>query len=111
MDDRALAGSRVLRFGTRIIATRLKLLDPARNPLTIYLVSAYAPDSSHKPEVLAAYEADMARCLSERAPTELLMWGSDTNASLGVSSRDNDPSALSVLGYLVHFDPKKYPKL
>jgi hypothetical protein len=21
------------------------------------------------------------------------------------------PSALSVLGYLVHFDPKKYPKL
>jgi len=75
-----LAGSRVLRFGTRIIATRLKLLDSARNPLTIFLVSAYAPDSSQKPEVLAAYEVDMARCLSERAPTELLMWGTDANA-------------------------------
>ena len=86
-----LAGSRVLRFGTRIIATRLKLLDSARNPLTIFLVSAYAPDSSQKPEVLAAYEVDMARCLSERAPTELLMWGTDANASLGVSSRDDDP--------------------
>ena len=97
-----LAGSRVLRFGTRIIATRLKLLDPARNPLTIYLVSAYAPDSSQKPEVLAAYEADMARCLSERAPTDLLMWGTDANASLGVSSRDDDPSEAGhdqVLGH------------
>ena len=52
-----LAGSRVFRFGTRIITTRLKLLDSTRNPLTIFLV----------------------------------IWGNDTSASLGVSSRDDDP--------------------
>jgi hypothetical protein len=48
--------------------------------------------ATKKTEVLAAYEADMARCLSERAPKELLMWGAGTNAPLGVSSRDGDPS-------------------
>ena len=34
-----------------------------------------------------------------------------TAAAARQGKRDNTPSALSVLGYLVHFDPKKYPKL
>ena len=40
------AGSQQLYFGTRIVATRLKLIDATNRSLDIFLVSAYAPDSS-----------------------------------------------------------------
>ena len=40
------AGCQRLYFGTRIVATRLKLLDATNRSLDIFLVSSYAPDSS-----------------------------------------------------------------
>ena len=40
------AGCQRLYFGTRIVATRLKLVDATNRSLDIFLVSSYAPDSS-----------------------------------------------------------------
>ena len=44
------AGSLRLTFGPRILATRLTTVDQHRRPVSLFLVSAYAPDTSQSPE-------------------------------------------------------------
>ena len=46
------AGSLRLTFGPRILATRLTSMDQHRRPFSLFLVSAYAPDTSQSPEEL-----------------------------------------------------------
>ena len=44
------AGSLRLTFGPQILATRLTIMDQHRRPVGLFLVSAYAPDTSQSPE-------------------------------------------------------------
>ena len=44
------AGSLRLTFGPRILATRPTAVDQRRRPVSLFLVSAYAPDTSQSPE-------------------------------------------------------------
>ena len=50
------AGEQRLYFGSRIIATRLELLDAAKRTISIYLVSSYAPDSGRPQTEHIEYE-------------------------------------------------------
>ena len=44
------AGSLRLTFGPRILATRPIIMDQHKRPVSLLLVSAYAPDTSQPPE-------------------------------------------------------------
>ena len=44
------AGSLRLTFGSRILATRLTIMGQHKRPVSLLLVSAYAPDTSQSPE-------------------------------------------------------------
>ena len=44
------AGSLRITFGPRILATRLTIMDQRRRPVSFFLASAYAPDTSQSPE-------------------------------------------------------------
>jgi len=80
----------------------LQLFDPANKPMTYFLVSSYALDSSQKPEELEAHENNTRRCLDACAPTEHLVWGTDANASLGIRSRSDGSSDVDqdrVIGF------------
>jgi len=84
------AGEQRLYFGSRIIATRLELLDAAKRTISIYLVSSYAPDSGRPQTEHVEYEGQLQRCLEECRRHEILVVGTDANASLGIRSRHND---------------------
>ena len=47
---RERAGSLRLTSGSRILATRLTIMDQHKSPVSLFLVSAYAPDTSQSPE-------------------------------------------------------------
>ena len=88
------AGSQQLYFGTRIVATRLKIYDARKRPLTIFLVSAYAPDSSRPPEEHEEFEVQKQRCYESLGRSEILVEGTDANASLGVRDRHDNYEAI-----------------
>ena len=44
------AGSLRLALGPRILATRFTIMDQQKRPVSLFLVSAYAPDTSQSPE-------------------------------------------------------------
>ena len=44
------AGSLRITFGPRILATRLTIMDQQKRPVSLFLVSAYAPDTDQSPE-------------------------------------------------------------
>jgi len=81
-----LAGSQVLKFGARILATRLKIVDTMKRPLIIFLVSAYAPDSGRSSNEREAYADDLQRCF-QACGRDILVMGTDANASIGVRSQ------------------------
>ena len=55
------AGSQQIYFGQRIVAARLKTLDPNGRPMNIVLASTYAPDSSRAIGEHEEFEADKQR--------------------------------------------------
>ena len=83
------AGSLRMTFGERILATRLIVLDSQKRPLTIFLVSAYAPDSSRPVEEHEAYANNLQRCF-QACGNAILVTGTDANASIGVRSQHDD---------------------
>lgn len=87
------AGSQVLRFGLRVLATRLHVSDPRGVEVTIFLVSAYAPVSSAPAAERAAYAQCLQECIDTCAKSEVLVVSMDANASPGVRSRHDDPHA------------------
>ena len=83
-------GCQILYFGTRIVATRLCLEDSLRRPLIIFLVSAYAPDSSRPREEHEDFEVQKQKCYQSVRPREILVEGTDANAAIGVRDRHDD---------------------
>jgi exonuclease III len=92
------AGSKVCFFGKRIIATSLQIVDPAGRPFLIYLVSAYAPDSSKPQRDHDEYEENLECCVASCPKTAVLIIGSDANASIGVRSRHDQQKDDRVCG-------------
>lgn len=86
------AGSQRLTFGDRILATRLIVLDSQKRSLTIFLVSAYAPDSGRPVDEREAYAADLQRCF-QACGSAIPVVGTDANASIGVRSQHDDRDA------------------
>jgi hypothetical protein len=85
------AGSQVLRYGLRVVAVRLTTQDTRGRPIHIFLVSAYAPVGSAKWHDREAYYTNLQQCINECKRHEVLIVGTDANASCGVRSKhDNE---------------------
>jgi hypothetical protein len=56
-----------LTFGPRILATRLTTMDQHRRPVSLLLVSAYAPDTTQSPAEKGAYDSNLQRCFGVRS--------------------------------------------
>ena len=87
-------GEPIYRFGTRIVAVRLQLVDHRKRTRHLYLASAYAPHSGLPLTERDLYLDHLQECLSACPTGDILIIGSDLNASLGVQTDDQD----SVLG-------------
>ena len=87
------AGSQVLHYGRRVIATRLSLSDNEGREVVVFLVSAYAPIGAAASEERAEYAQHLQACINECKEHELLVIGTDANAAVGVRSRHDDPHA------------------
>jgi len=73
------AGCQRLYFGTRIVATRLKLVDATNRSLDIFLVSSYAPDSSRPNGEHEEFEMHKQCCYNSVKSGEILVEGTDAN--------------------------------
>jgi exonuclease III len=89
------AGCTVLYFGIRIIAVRLKVTSfkGKKKEADIYLVSAYAPDSGKSRQEHDEYNAHLQRCFDSCGDDEVLIMGTDANASVGARSKHDDVRA------------------
>lgn len=87
------AGSRVLYFGLRIIATRLHIKQKRGKTIKIFLVSAYAPDSAKSQQEKDEYNTNLQACIDQCKSDEVLVIGTDANASPGIRCRHDDPQA------------------
>ena len=76
--------------GDRIIAARLQLEDMVGKPLSIVLVSAYAPHSGSTREEKEAFAGQLQACIEICDPNEILIIGIDANASLVIRSAHDD---------------------
>jgi exonuclease III len=85
------AGSQVLFYGPRIIATRLELQDTYGKTFNIFLASAYAPPGNAPRDERAQFASDLQRCIDACGKQEVLVMCADTNASCGIRSKHDDP--------------------
>ena len=73
-----------LRFGTRIIATRIKSTDPNGDVLSFFVVSGYCPcDGNAHGDKREVFIRDLERCIDECKESEILVIGADWNAKIG----------------------------
>ena len=77
-------GQPITRFGPRILSVRLKLVDKHAHHRHVTLVSAYAPHSGRSQSDRDAFHLSLQECISACPSSDLLVIGSDTNASIGV---------------------------
>ena len=94
------AGSQKIFIGHRIVAARLQTLDPKGRPLTIVLASTYAPDSSRAIGEHEEFEVDRQRLYDSVKRHEILVEGTDANASIGIRGKHDlkDAEQDRVLG-------------
>jgi hypothetical protein len=59
------AGSQVLHYGRRIIATRLSLTDNEEREVVVFLFSAYAPIGAAASEERSEYAQHLQACINE----------------------------------------------
>jgi exonuclease III len=86
------AGSQVLYYGLRIIATRLEMQDTHGKTFNIFLASAYAPAGEASGAERGQFAADLQRCFDACGKREVLVMCADTNASCGIRSKHDDPN-------------------
>jgi hypothetical protein len=85
------AGAQKLYFGLRILATCLHVEQPGGKIAKLFLVSAYAPIGASTQTVHDLYESDLQRCIDSCNKDEILIVGTDANASCGVRADTDDP--------------------
>ena len=69
-----------------MIAVRLAAKDKEDKDIGIFLVSAYAPVSSSSEEQWQDYYGRLQECIDRRKPNDILLIGTDCNASIGTST-------------------------
>jgi len=98
------AGCQRPDFGSRIVAVRLEIAQSGRKrrSIMIVLVSAYAPDSGRPTEEHVDYEMQKQRLYDSIGRYEVMVEGTDANASLGTRSlhaaTENDDGRDRVVG-------------
>ena len=78
-------------LGARVIAVRLLLKDDEDRDVGVFLISAYAPDSSKAEEVWTEYIDLLDVCIKRKRTNDILVICTDTNSSMGVSSDEKSP--------------------
>ena len=86
------AGSQVLYFGIRIIVIRLHCKDAKGKVVKLFLVSAYSPIGAAPAAEREDYATQLQLCFNACGEDEVLIVGSDTNASAGVRDKCDDPT-------------------
>mmetsp|Transcript_37802 Transcript_37802/g.100439 ORF Transcript_37802/g.100439 Transcript_37802/m.100439 type:complete len:358 (-) Transcript_37802:868-1941(-) len=84
------AGSSVMYFGPRIIAVKFKLLDCKNRKMAVRFVSAYAPVSTSGQKVRNEYLDELQKCIISCSDEEVLIIGTDANASMGTRTSATD---------------------
>lgn len=90
-EARQRAGGLKFTFGPRIVATRLTLLDANKKEVKIFLVSSYAPNfktNLTSDAELQQYYQQLDECVNFCKSDEVLIIGTDANASIGVRTDD-----------------------
>ena len=78
-------------LGACVIGVRLLLKDNEGRDVGVLLISAYAPDSSKSEEVWTEYIDLLDICIQRKRTSDILVIGTDTNASMGVSCDEKSP--------------------
>ena len=86
-------GSWVRRYGGDIVAIRVKAHNRRGRSRNLFLVSAYAPDSSKPPETKRRHWEQLLRCVNDARCHEMLIVGTDANVRLG-------SNAMTTLGHM-----------
>ena len=76
-------------LGARVIGLRLLLKDSEERDVGVLLISAYAPDSSKSEDDWLNYLDQLDSCIQRKHPSDILVIGTDANASMGVSNDCN----------------------
>ena len=84
-------------YGARIIAIRLCVKDKHKRDVGIFLVSAYAPIGNAPEYVWDDYLEKFTNCINKRRNDDILIIGSDCNASVGCAT-ENDNGPLGKFG-------------
>ena len=84
------AGCVVKHFGSRVMAARLEFVDDRGRPLRVWLVAAYAPVGAAPRAERLAYLDDLQGAIAAAASDDVLLVGTDANASMGVRLGSTD---------------------
>ena len=76
-------------IGPRVIGLRLLMKDFEERDVGVFLISAYAPDSGKSEEVWTEYIDQLEDCISRKHEKDVLIIGTDCNASMGVSNAED----------------------
>jgi len=86
-------------LGPRIIAIRLCLPTVhSSSPIGIFLISCYAPISTDSEENWTSYYTNLSECISRKINSDLLVIGSDCNASIGIRNQNTDNLYIDSIG-------------
>jgi hypothetical protein len=86
------AGSQIMRYGLRVMATRLRVRGWQKDvELTIFLVSSYSPVGDAPQEEREEYFVNLQQAYDDCGASEILVCGMDANGSVGRRSIHDDP--------------------
>jgi exonuclease III len=98
------AGCKIDYYGLRIMAVSITLTDENSKDVSIRLITAYAPHSGCTEQEKEEYESMLALAIASCGEQEILIIGSDTNASLSkVSSDQQQDSEFGTAGTVGKF--------
>ena len=82
-----LYGPSIFCISPRVMAVRLELKKGKEN-MMIFLVSVYAPNSSHTEEDWEEFYEDVDRCMDKADEDDIIVVGGDFNAQMGVQDKN-----------------------
>jgi len=91
------AGSKVMYYGERIVAIKLKIPDASGREVDVMMASAYAPIGASPVEERETFLAELAECENACGANEVWAASIDANASLG-TRRDDKCKVLGPAG-------------
>ena len=78
-------------LGARVIGVRLLLRDREGRNIGLFLISAYAPVGTAPEDEWDNYLDKLTECISRKKQNDILVIGTDTNSSMGISNDKDDP--------------------